>query len=93
MGILAPLLAQAMAGTLDQRVFSAIYRQRRENRGYLLRLLAHLEDQGRPYLTGLLARAADERLPDPRFREAWTLSEMRLSGLGRRLPLSDLAAE
>jgi len=77
MEILYALMADLGAGTLNESAFYKHTRARRNNGGYLKRLMAQLDHQDRPYLVALLCRNVTSRLRAPRFRR-------RLQGLQKR---------
>lgn len=63
MSILEPLLELAATGELTASAFHRLYRARRNNIDYLLRLLARLNRENRHYLKYLLCRDTIARMP------------------------------
>lgn len=66
--ILHSVLASAVNGAFDPRLFWTFYRARRNHIPYLRKLLSRLETDGRPFLGALLARNVAARLNDEKFR-------------------------
>lgn len=81
MGVLAPLLEQAMAGTLTRLSFARQIRLRRAYGPYLKRLLERLEAEGRLRRALGLCRSVNQRLSAPRFRRKQANLELRLAAL------------
>ncbi len=82
MEIFYTLLTQVGSGALSEASFYQLTRARRNNGGYLKRLMAQLDNQERPYLVALLCRNVTSRLRAPRFRR-------RLQGLQKRSAAGD----
>ncbi len=68
MKLLYRLLSLAGAGKLTERKFFELYRARRDHMPYLRNLMAHLDQEERPYLTMLLCRNVTSRMWARRFR-------------------------
>jgi len=68
MNLLYRLLSLAGAGKLTDSKFHALYRARRDHMPYLRNLMAHLDQNERPYLTTLLCRNVTSRIRARRFR-------------------------
>ena len=68
MGILAPLLEAAGAGTLSAPLFHRLWRRRRVFGPWLKTLLAHLEGKGQFRRALGLCRSVNQRVQAPRFR-------------------------
>ncbi|MEL7093272.1 MAG: phosphoadenosine phosphosulfate reductase [Pseudomonadota bacterium] len=69
MEVLAPLLTHTAAGTLDEAAFATLYRARRDNRGYLRRVLAAADARETLGLSQMLCTNVMARLaPAPRFQ-------------------------
>jgi hypothetical protein len=69
MGLLQPLIDQAIAGTLDRVSFAKLWRARRHFGPYLRLMLARTEAAGRPKLELMVCRSVNARLQAPRFRK------------------------
>ncbi|MEM6758357.1 MAG: phosphoadenosine phosphosulfate reductase [Pseudomonadota bacterium] len=68
MDVLSTLFTAAAAGTLDAAAFASLYRARRDNRGYLRRLLAATDARETTGLSRHLCNNVTARLsPAPRF--------------------------
>ena len=86
MGILMPMIRLAGKGHMNPQRFSKLYRRRRGHLPWLRRLLNHVEEQERPMLAGVLARAVLNDQPAPRFRKALKTAEQALAETGQSLP-------
>ncbi|MEL7163870.1 MAG: phosphoadenosine phosphosulfate reductase [Pseudomonadota bacterium] len=76
MDVLTALFIQAASGTLDEAAFATLYRARRDNRGYLRRVLAATDARDTPGLSQWLCQNVTGRLtPAPRFERR--LAEIR----------------
>jgi hypothetical protein len=69
MGLLQPLIDQAVEGTLDRISFAKLWRARRHFGPYLRLMLARTEAAGRPKLELMVCRSVNARLQAPRFRK------------------------
>ncbi|WP_417239492.1 phosphoadenosine phosphosulfate reductase [Celeribacter halophilus] len=86
-GALAPILEAAMESRLTQRVITQALRKRRDNLGYLRRLLAETAPSSRPYQTVLLCRhVLRDRKHAPRFQRAYNAAAEILKTQGKPLP-------
>ncbi|WP_460274524.1 phosphoadenosine phosphosulfate reductase [Celeribacter sp. ULVN23_4] len=87
MGTIAPILEAALEGHLDQRTITQALRNRRDNIGYLRRLLAESAPASRPYQTAMLCRhVLNTRKHAPRFRKAYARAMVALEEKGVSLP-------
>lgn len=86
MGVLAPALRAALRGRLTAAHLHQLLRARHGYGPWLRRLVVDLERSGRPWLTGLAARAAHARFDWPRIAEALATAEAALDKEGRALP-------
>lgn len=86
MGVLLPMLRAAGRGSLTAQKFAQLYRGRRRFPPYLRRILSHLEESERPYLTALHCRAVLRNIKGPRFRRAYADANKELEKLGISLP-------
>lgn len=86
MGMLTHLLWAAGDGLLDEKVFYRLYRARRRHQPYLRRLVARMEDAGRPVLAALVCRYGATRLGLPRFLSRLEQLQRELAGRGVKLP-------
>ncbi|MDT0682747.1 phosphoadenosine phosphosulfate reductase [Roseicyclus sp. F158] len=86
MNILVPILRAAGKGTFDARAFARHWRRRHAYPPYLRRTLGKLEEEDRPLLAALWARAALRVANRPRFRRALAAAEEALAAKGRTLP-------
>ncbi|NRB20112.1 MAG: phosphoadenosine phosphosulfate reductase [Rhodobacteraceae bacterium] len=71
MEILYQIISLAGAGKLTAARFWQHYRARRNNLGYLRRLVGRLSQPDRPYLTAVLCRNVAQRMRAPRFRRRY----------------------
>ena len=90
--ILQPIIDAAMRGRLSAADFHRLFRERRHYLPYLRQLLSAVEDQRRPYLTGLLCRNVVQRMNTPRFRHHLVDAEKALADQNRVLPKPDRGA-
>jgi len=86
MDILQPLVDAACKGADVAKQFHQLYRARHDHAPYMRRLLAHLSDDDRCILSGLLCRYAVRRVETPCFQERLEIIEQRLSSAGITLP-------
>lgn len=86
MDVLEPLIAKAMSGNLSDADFHKAFRERRNYLPYLRRFLSAVEEEQRPYLTGLLCRSVLGRINTPRFRRQLNRAQRELSAQGSSLP-------
>jgi hypothetical protein len=86
MGVLLPMLRAAGRGSLTSQKFAELYRRRRRFPSYLRRILSHLEEAERPYLTALHCRAVLRNINGPRFRRAYADATKKLEEAGKALP-------
>ncbi|SHH79281.1 phosphoadenosine phosphosulfate reductase [Marivita hallyeonensis] len=68
MGVLSPLVQSAAAGTLDDEVFAALYRRRRDHVAYCKKLFSKVEAQGRHCLAEAVCAYICEKWGAPRYR-------------------------
>lgn len=86
-GVLPAAIEAAGMGRFVPADFWRLYRARRHHPPYLRRLLARLDEAGRPFLAGLLCRyVVDHNDHAPRFRRRLGELEEKLQSLGRTLP-------
>jgi len=86
MDILQPLIDTAGTGENVANQFFGLFRARHDYPPYLQRLLRHLDDDDRCFLSGLLCRHANSRTGMPEFQQRLTNIEIRLRGAGVELP-------
>ena len=91
MGLLDGLMQIAMKGRLRPAIFARALRARRAYLPYLRRLLGRLEEQQRPYLSGLMCRSVLTRINAPRFHRQMNHAEAQLAKQGRALPATKIA--
>ena len=87
-GIIEPLINLAMTDKLTAGDFYKMLRERRNYLPYLRRFLGAVEEEQRPFLTGILCRSVLQRINTPRFRRQFTRAERQLKEEGRQLPSS-----
>ncbi|GAA3866891.1 phosphoadenosine phosphosulfate reductase [Celeribacter arenosi] len=80
MGVLKPIVEGAITGTLSEKEFYHLLRERRELRRYQREMLERLEKIDRPGLIVIYCRAVLARSAGPRFRQAMTRAQRKLSG-------------
>lgn len=86
MGVLEPMLRDALRGRLTVESFARHWRARHRHGPWLRRLVTGLDAGERPWLTGLAARAAMALYDWPRIRKAYEAAEAALKDEGRSLP-------
>ena len=79
MGVLRDMIENACLGHFSADDFHEGFRARRDNIGYLLRLLARLEADNRFGLVERLCRWAQDRFAHPRFRHALGRAEAEIA--------------
>ncbi|MBT0956361.1 phosphoadenosine phosphosulfate reductase [Alphaproteobacteria bacterium KMM 3653] len=87
MGILGQIIGIAARGKLTTQRFYDLFRRRHRNGPYLLRILAEIKRDERPWLQGVFARAALENSGGGRLTNALAEAEEQLAAEGRSLPL------
>lgn len=92
LGVLDDLVCEAMAGTLDARVFYSTLRARRDDTTYLRRLVARLIAADRPYLEALVVRNIAQRMKRNRYARRYEKLAADLAAQGIRLPESRYSA-
>lgn len=79
MGVLKPVVEQAIDGTLTRKAFNGLMRARMDTRRYHLEMLERVQLDGRPWLIAHWARGVLERAPGPRFRQALRKAERAMA--------------
>ena len=90
MEILFPILQAAGEGKMDERLFSTLYRARRDHPPYLRGLIAKMDVADRPWLSAMVCRNVVERMNAPRIkRRLEALEKAAAEGMIRIPPKRD----